>query len=150
MVEEIHCVRRLRLLGFFPMKCLLLVSLLVFLGFGFVAKTDSQVFAPEPTKVRINAELAEKLLLKKAPLACPKVAMPARATGTVVLAILIGRTGEVLSSRVISGPAMLLAPVVKAVRKYRYKPYILNRKAVEVETVVSVSVDTYLDCPNYR
>ena len=49
-------------------------------------------------------------------------------------------------SKVISGPAMLRKPILDAVRKYQYKPYLLNGKAVEVETTVSVTVDNYRDC----
>ena len=52
---------------------------------------------------------------------------------------------------------MLQKPVLDAVRKYKYKPYLmaldhsftsfpLNGKAVEVETTVSVTMDSYLDC----
>jgi hypothetical protein len=94
----------------------------------------------------MSAEFAEKRLVHKADLVCPHVAMPARVTGTVVLAILIGRTGDVLYPKVISGPAMLRMPVFNAVRKYKYKHYLLNDKAVEVQTTVSVVMDSYRDC----
>jgi protein TonB len=72
--------------------------------------------------------------------------MAARVTATVVLAIVIDKNGDVLHPKVISGPAMLRKPVLDAVRKYKYKPYLLNGKAVEVETTVSVTMDSYLDC----
>lgn len=86
------------------------------------------------------------MLIHKADLACPSVAMPARVTGAVVLRILIGTNGNVLHLRVISGPIMLRKPVLDAVRKYKYKPYLLNRTAVEMISTVSVAVDTYRDC----
>ena len=41
---------------------------------------------------------------------------------------------------------MLRKPVLDAIRKYKYKPYLLSGKAVEVETTVSVTMDSLLDC----
>jgi len=83
--------------------------------------------------------------------------MAAHVIGTVVVAIVIDKNGDVLHPKIISGPAMLQKPVLDAVRKYKYKPYLmaldhsftsfpLNGKAVEVETTVSVTMDSYLDC----
>ena len=104
------------------------------------------IYLPEPHRVNISPELAQKMLIHKADLACPKVAMPARFTGTVVLNILIDKSGNVIRSAVISGPAMLQKPARRAVRKYKYKPYLLNNKAVEVVTTVAVVIDSYRDC----
>ena len=74
--------------------------------------------------------------------------MAARVTGTVVVAIQIGKNGDVRSAKVTSGPALLHQPVLDAVRKYKYKPYLLNSTAVEVLTTVSVVVGLgdYHDC----
>jgi protein TonB len=63
------------------------------------------------------------------------------ARGTIVVVIEIGRNGDVLHPRVISGQALLSNPVLDAVRKYKYKPYLINGKAVEVETTVSVTLN---------
>ncbi len=72
--------------------------------------------------------------------------MPARVTGTVVVAIEIGKNGDVVYSKVISGPAMLKKPILDAVHKYKYKPYLFNGKPVAVDTSVSVTMDSYRDC----
>ena len=42
---------------------------------------------------------------------------------------------------------MLRKAALNAVRKYKYKPYLVNGKAVEVETTTSVTIDNYRDCP---
>jgi protein TonB len=102
--------------------------------------------AQTPYEIRVSPEVAEKLLIHKADIICPRVAMPARVMATVVVAVQIGRNGVVLYSKVVSGPAMLRRPVLDAVRKYKYKPYLLNGKAVEVETTVSVTMDSFRDC----
>ena len=73
--------------------------------------------------------------------------MAARVMGTVVLGFVIDKSGDVIHPTVISGPAMLRKPVLNAVRKYKYKPYLVNGKAVDVETTTSVTIDNYRDCP---
>lgn len=72
--------------------------------------------------------------------------MPGHVTGTVVVDIQIGKNGDVLLVKVISGPAMLRKPVRDSVRKYKYKSYLVNGRAVSVETTVSVAMDSYRDC----
>lgn len=72
--------------------------------------------------------------------------MAARIKATVIVAFVIDKNGYVLRPKVVSGPAMLRKPVLDAVRKYKYKPYLLNGEAVAVGTTVSVTMDSYLDC----
>jgi hypothetical protein len=122
------------------------VLLLVILAPGLHAQTQANSGVPQPYEIQISAQVAEKLLIHKAEIICPRIPMAARVTATVVLAIVIDKNGDVLHPKVISGPAMLRKPVLDAVRKYKYKPYLLNGKAVEVETTVSVTMDSYLDC----
>jgi protein TonB len=114
---------------------------------GLLAQKDAGfVTLPVPHRVRVSAELADKMLIHKADLVCPKVAMPARFIGTVVVTILIDTHGNVVRSTLISGPPMLRNAVLDAVRNYKYKPYLLNDTAVEVVSTVSVAVDSYRDC----
>lgn len=103
----------------------------------------------QPNEVNISPAVAEKLLIHKVdPDACPHVPCAARITATVVIGFSIDKNGNVLYPKVISGPAMLRKPVLDAVRKYKYKPYLLNGKPIEVETTVSVHIDTVADCPS--
>jgi periplasmic protein TonB len=104
------------------------------------------IYAPIPHRVNMAPEAAEKMILHKADLACPKTSMPARFTGTVVVKVLIDTNGSVARSRVVSGPPMLKRAVLDAVRKYKYKPYMINTTSVEVDTTVSIQVDSYRDC----
>ncbi|MDR3754948.1 MAG: energy transducer TonB [Terracidiphilus sp.] len=130
-------------------------SSVLFILFAILPSTTSAQTQPKSHAVRPEIELnissgvAEKLLIHKAELQCPKIAMPPRITGTVVVAFTLDRGGNVRNPTVISGPALLRKPVLDAVRQYKYKPYLLNGKAVEVETTVSVAVDTARDCPNW-
>lgn len=59
--------------------------------------------------------------------------------GLVVLAAVIGTDGRVHYLEVLASPSPLLADsAVDAVKKWEYKPYLLNGQPVEVETMVKV------------
>jgi len=68
----------------------------------------------------------------------PAIAKAARVSGTVVLQATISKQGTIENLRVVSGPAMLQAAAMDAVKNWRYKPYLLNGDPVEVDTQVNV------------
>lgn len=68
----------------------------------------------------------------------PAIAKAAHIQGTVVLQATIAKEGTIENLRVISGPPMLQAAAMDAVRTWTYKPYLLNGDPVEVETQVNV------------
>ena len=59
--------------------------------------------------------------------------------GTVVLAALISKAGTVQDLKVISGPAAMADAATAAVKQWTYRPYLLNGRAVEVKTVITVN-----------
>lgn len=92
----------------------------------------------QPGEIQISREVAEKLLVHKV---APKekcVGMPARVTGTVVIDLEIDIHGNAVHPVVISGPKMLQRAAIHAVRRYKYRPYLLKGQPVEVETTVLV------------
>ena len=99
---------------------------------------------PSAKTVRVSPEVAAQMLLHKEEVICKQHGMSAHVTGTVVLEIKIGHNGSVLHSKVVSGPAMLVPAALSAIRKYHYKPYLLNGKPVSVFTRVMLP----FECPN--
>lgn len=69
----------------------------------------------------------------------PSPAKAARIQGRVQLQAIISRDGRIENLRVLSGHPMLVQAALDAVRQWRYRPYILNGDAVEVETQVTVN-----------
>jgi TonB family protein len=67
----------------------------------------------------------------------PPDARQARLEGTVKLHVLVGANGEVQSFRTISGPEALAQAAMIAVREWRYRPTLLNGKAVETQEDVT-------------
>jgi periplasmic protein TonB len=68
----------------------------------------------------------------------PAIAVAAHVEGTVVLAATISKAGTIENLRVVSGPALLTAAALDAVRAWRYRPYLLDGEPAEVETTVNV------------
>jgi protein TonB len=53
---------------------------------------------------------------------------------------LISRTGDISDLEVVSSPGPSLTDAaMDSVRKWKYEPYVLNGKAVEVETTITVN-----------
>ena len=67
----------------------------------------------------------------------PLDAQQARLEGTVKLHVVVGANGEVESFRPISGPESLAHAAMIAVREWRYRPTLLNGKAVETQEDVT-------------
>ena len=82
--------------------------------------------------------MAGKILTKTVP-SYPAIARAAHVSGAVVLHASISKTGAIKGLTVVSGPEMLRAAAVEAVKSWRYMPYLLNGEATEVETTVTVN-----------
>ena len=68
----------------------------------------------------------------------PTIARQAVIEGEVVLTAIISKTGKIESLQLKSGHPLLAQAARDAVRTWKYRPYILNGEAVEVETQISV------------
>jgi protein TonB len=78
------------------------------------------------------------MLIKQVQPIYPKIAVISHTEGTVLLAAVIDTQGKITQLRALRGHPLLIPAAIDAVQQWRYKPYILNGTAVEVETQVSV------------
>jgi TonB family protein len=67
----------------------------------------------------------------------PPDARQARLEGTVKLHVVVGANGEIQSFRAVSGPESLAQAAMLAVREWRYRPTLLNGKAIETQEDVT-------------
>jgi periplasmic protein TonB len=86
----------------------------------------------------ISAGVAEGMLIRRTEPVYPEFAKAAHVSGTVVLGGEITKTGALAGLHVLSGPAVLRAPALDAVKNWRYRPYMLNNQPVEVQTTIKV------------
>lgn len=88
--------------------------------------------------LRISSMLPGSLIRKVQPV-YPVLAKSAHIQGTVVLEAVISKAGTIENLQLVSGHPMLVPAAIEAVRQWRYKPYILNGDAIEVETQITVN-----------
>jgi TonB family protein len=116
-----------------------------------------QVPQPEPTAVRtvsirrspsllsqvepvsLAENLSQELLVDKVQPSYPEQALKTGLQGVVVLQAWIGKDGSIRDLKLVDGSLLLGQAAVKAVRQWRYKPYLRNGVAVEAQTYVTVN-----------
>jgi TonB family protein len=110
---------------------------------GAPSKTSSGMPQPAGTqpgqRVRVSQGVSAGLIVSKVDPIYPPVARQARITGTVLLKALINQIGDVESLSLISGHPLLVPAAMDAVKQWKYRPYLLNGKAVNVETQIAVN-----------
>jgi TonB family protein len=91
------------------------------------------------TDVRVDENVMSVRLLKRVPPVYPPLARQARIQGTVILKVLINKSGEVANIQLVSGHPMLAPSAIEAVKQWKYDPYLLNGEPIEVLTNVAVN-----------
>jgi len=95
---------------------------------------------PAPTgPVRVGGDVQAAKILSQPKPAYPALARSIRQQGTVRLSAVISRDGQVVNLTLVSGPPLLVAAAMDAVRQWRYRPTLLNGEAVEVLTQIDVN-----------
>jgi len=89
--------------------------------------------------VRLSSGVTNGMLLAPIRPEYPAIAKASHTEGTVVATATIDRNGRIVGLQVVSGPMMLRQAAAEAIREARYRPYLLNGLATEVETTISVS-----------
>jgi protein TonB len=98
--------------------------------------------APPPKPAgpqRVSSGTISGLLITHPDPIYPPIAKAAHVSGAVVLRAIISKTGTIENLTVVSGPEMLRASAIDAVKRWRYKPYLLNGDPTEVDTTVTVN-----------
>lgn len=92
-----------------------------------------------PKRVRVSQEVSERLIVKRVQPDYPLEAPKNHVQGSVVIQVLISKTGDITTVRVVSGDEQLVPSAVEAVRQWKYTPYVLNGQPIEVETQATVN-----------
>ncbi len=98
--------------------------------------------APPPAAagmIRVGGEVQAARCMACPPPRYPALARMAGVSGVVALAAVIGTDGRVTQLRLLSGPPLLVAAALRAVRGWRYRPTQLNGTPVSVKTAIRVA-----------
>jgi protein TonB len=104
-----------------------------------LADTPTNVPRSDSKAVLIPEGMALGMLIHKVDPEYPKSAKAARISGIVTLKATISKIGEIVDLQVECGPAALQEPSLKAIREWKYRPYLLRGEPVEVQTTIKVT-----------
>jgi protein TonB len=92
-----------------------------------------------PARVRVSQGVSTGLILTKVNPVYPADAKAAHVQGAVILHATISKEGSVEDLQLISGPSELVAATTKAVKQWRYRPYLLMGRPIPVDTQIQVN-----------
>jgi TonB family protein len=92
---------------------------------------------PPPPDARISTFRDGELIRRANPIYPPE-ARRVQITGVVKLRVTVGTDGSVKKIDLMSGPKILVAPAIAAVRQWRYQPTLLDGKPIEVQKIIDV------------
>jgi protein TonB len=123
---------------------LLLALCLVVSGALGIASQNSLDATPPaqtqlPNRVRVSQGVTQGLLIKKVSPKYPSKARNNRVQGTVVLKAVISTSGDITELNVLSGDELLVPSALKAVKQWKYRPYMLQGHPVEIDTQITVN-----------
>jgi TonB family protein len=96
--------------------------------------------------VRVGSNVQQANLISSMKPIYPPLAKQARMQGVVRFDATIGKDGTIQDLKVVSGPPLLIAAAMQAVKQWVYKPTLLNGEPVEVATSIDISF-TLADLP---
>jgi len=91
-----------------------------------------------PTRISISQGISQGMLIHQVHPLYPLMAKQARIQGDVLVRAFINKQGGVDDVTLVSGPSLLVRAALTAVKQWRYRPYLLNGQAVEVETLITI------------
>jgi protein TonB len=92
-----------------------------------------------PQQVRVESTLQAGNLIKKVVPVYPLLAKSAGVQGVVRFTAVIGKDGKIQNLKLISGPPPLVEAASDAVKRWVYRPALLNGQPVEVITEINVN-----------
>jgi protein TonB len=90
-------------------------------------------------RIKVGGNVQGAMIISKPPPVYPQLAKSARVQGVVHLAAIIAKDGTIQELHSLGGPALLIQAAMEAVKRWVYKPTMLNGEPVQVETTIDVN-----------
>jgi TonB family protein len=96
---------------------------------------------PKPVLQTLNISqgVSQGLLIKKVQPLYPANALRMHTEGAVELQATIGKSGNIVTVKTLTGDPILARAAKEAVLQWKYKPYLLNGEPVEIQTQITVN-----------
>jgi periplasmic protein TonB len=124
-----HCTASAMLLG---------LSLAAFAQTGQSKPDQKQTEHKGPARIRVSSGVADGLKTHNEAPVYPVEAKLKGIQGNVVLQAIVDTRGKVSEMRLLEGDPVLAKAAIDAVKKWKYRPYLLNGEPVTVETMILV------------
>lgn len=92
-------------------------------------------------QAHVPADVMEKLVTHRVDPDYPAAARSRKLQGVIVLDVVVGRDGSVVSVHPLNGPEVLAQSAMDALRWWRFEPYRVDGQPVVVETTVAVEFE---------
>jgi TonB family protein len=107
---------------------------------GILSSTgEAAPSSPPPPRISIAGGVPAGKIVKMVKPVYPPLAKQARIQGTVVLNVVVGQDGAVISVALANGHALLAPAAIEAVRQWVFQPTLLNGQPVEVASTIEVN-----------
>ena len=96
---------------------------------------------PPPKKkdpIRVEGNVQASRLVHRVEPEYPELAKRARVSGMIILQVIVSEGGTVQEVKIVRGHPLLNDAATRAVRQWRYSPYLLNGEPIPVITTVTV------------
>jgi protein TonB len=96
---------------------------------------------PKPVLQRLNISqgVSQGLLVKKVEPVYPATAVRMQVEGPVQMLATVSKAGDITDLKILSGNPQLTRAAADAVKRWKYKPYLLNGEPVEIQTQITVN-----------
>jgi TonB family protein len=91
------------------------------------------------TPIEVSSDSIQSLVSVKVTPVYPPLARQARIQGTVILNVIITKSGDIGAVRLVSGHPILAPAAIEAVKQCRYQPYLVNGQAEDVATSLQIN-----------
>lgn len=98
----------------------------------------TQASARKPFTLRVSSGVAEGLKIHDVRPKYPHEALVKGIQGEVSLRATIDKKGDLVDLEVVGGDSILAEAAIKAIKKWKYRPYVFKGEPVEVETLIRV------------
>jgi protein TonB len=106
---------------------------------GKAESPQSSPKADVPPRAQLSKGDAQPLLIKNVKPDYPPLALRAGIQGDVVMKALVDKDGNVEDVIFVSGHPMLAPAAVRAVKQWKYKPYVADAKSQPFETQITLN-----------
>jgi TonB family protein len=99
-----------------------------------------QADSAQTNRVTVEQQVMDQHLIHRVDPVYPPLAQQGHIQGTVIFRIIVDKDGAVKNPIMVSGHPLLVPAAQEAVRQWRYDPFLVDGKPVEVQSVVNVRV----------